>query len=96
MSFFFSIRVLAMMIIRLHQPLMTLRSYGGLAGEGGGVGGGVQSDGSYVLFSILRLIVFAPFYCLWHQIKKVPVMCETSSRVFETLVENMSVQRIQP
>lgn len=87
---FFSIRVLAMMIIRLHQPLMTLRSYGGLAG------GGVQSDGSYVLFSILRLIVFAPFYCLWHQIKKVPVMCETSSRVFEALVENMSVQRIQP
>lgn len=58
--------------------------------------GGVQSDGSYVLFSILRLIVFAPFYCLWHQIKKVPVMCETSSRVFEALVENMSVQRIQP
>lgn len=74
-SRFSPLRIVATIIIRLHQPLTTLRSYRGLAG-------GVQSDGSYVLFSIWKRIVFAAFYWLWHQIKKVPVMCEMSSRVF--------------
>lgn len=75
--FFFFFWVSGAIIIHLHQTLVTLRSCWGLAG-----GRDMQSRVPHVLFLIVRRIVFASFYCLWHQIKKVPVMCEMSSRVF--------------
>lgn len=38
-------------------------------------------EASMFCFRFRGVLFFASFYCLWNQIKKVPVMCETSSRV---------------
>lgn len=85
--FFFFLRHI---IIRLHQPLMTLRSYQGLA-----VGGGCNLMGPTFCFPFRGLLFLLHFIVFGTKLKRCLSCARRLPGFFEALVKNMSVQRIQ-